>query len=330
MKMQVIDQKGAKYMKKSIYVLAAVGILVLAVVNIYANEGYSDIGKSHWAYSYISNMSERGIISGYTDGSFKPAQQVTYAEFMKMVLIAQTGVDPGKPSTGHWALNYYNEGLKIGLFGRDDVAYSDLDKIIPRNKMALMVSNSMYSDKSASSSEYNNILAEINDVNQDMEYAREIAQSYSAGILNGYPDKSFKPENGLSRAEAAAAVYRLSEISENIDAGKAEHTGSETIKEGNYEVENYNTTLGYNGIKKFVYSPESKCIGVYSEIIQDISLFIDGKKAAPVVNVEGEYWKEDGYYVYVFKAEDDFSGKPIGIAFGLYIEEVYYYTDANL
>ena len=319
-------------MKKSLCVFVAVAILMLTVVNIYANERYSDLGKSHWAYSYISNMSDRGIISGYTDGSFKPAQQVTYAEFIKMVLIAQTGTDPGKPAAGHWALNYYNEGLKIGLFGREDVAYSDLDKIIPRNKMALMVSNSMYPDKAGRSGEYNEILAEISDVNQDMEYAREIAESYSSGVLNGYPDKSFKPENGLARAEAAAAVFRLSEINEGIDTGigKAEHLGSETIKEGNYKVEKYNTTLGYNGIQKFVYAPESKCIGVYSEVIQDISLFIDGKKAAPVVNTEGEYWKEDGYYVYVFKAEEDFSGKPIGIAFGLYIEDVYYYTDADL
>ena len=45
---------------------------------------FSDIDE-HWAKSYILDAAEKGIISGYPDGTFLPDKPVTRAEFTKMV-----------------------------------------------------------------------------------------------------------------------------------------------------------------------------------------------------------------------------------------------------
>ncbi len=50
--------------------------------------GFSDVAKEHWASGYINYCVEQGAIAGYPDGTYKPDQEVTYAEFIKMVVCA--------------------------------------------------------------------------------------------------------------------------------------------------------------------------------------------------------------------------------------------------
>lgn len=37
---------------------------------------FSDVVKSHWAFSYIGEMNERGVISGYPNGYYYPENYV--------------------------------------------------------------------------------------------------------------------------------------------------------------------------------------------------------------------------------------------------------------
>jgi hypothetical protein len=41
---------------------------------------FSDVGTSHWAYRYVEFVAESGIVGGYPDGSYHPAQVCTRAE----------------------------------------------------------------------------------------------------------------------------------------------------------------------------------------------------------------------------------------------------------
>jgi len=50
--------------------------------------GFSDVAVNHWASGYISIASSQGIVLGYPDGTFKPEQNVTYAEILTMILRA--------------------------------------------------------------------------------------------------------------------------------------------------------------------------------------------------------------------------------------------------
>ncbi|MFC3801531.1 S-layer homology domain-containing protein [Cohnella sp. GCM10012308] len=48
---------------------------------------FYDIQTNNWAYSDISNMSQRGVVSGYSDGSFRPNNPISREEFAKMIAV---------------------------------------------------------------------------------------------------------------------------------------------------------------------------------------------------------------------------------------------------
>ena len=49
---------------------------------------FADVDKSHWAFKYISEMVERGVLSGYPNGYFYPDNTITRAEFAKVMCLA--------------------------------------------------------------------------------------------------------------------------------------------------------------------------------------------------------------------------------------------------
>ncbi len=57
----------------------------------YEND-FSDVSESHWAADLIATAKDLDIINGYVDGSFKPDQQITYVEAIKIASRA-TGCD---------------------------------------------------------------------------------------------------------------------------------------------------------------------------------------------------------------------------------------------
>ena len=51
---------------------------------------FSDIKESAWYYESVNAMSQAGIINGYTDGTFRPENQITRAEFVTMIMQNKT------------------------------------------------------------------------------------------------------------------------------------------------------------------------------------------------------------------------------------------------
>lgn len=50
-----------------------------------ATKAFTDVPTSHWAYSEIAAAVEDGIAAGYEDGTFKPGNSVTKAQFAVML-----------------------------------------------------------------------------------------------------------------------------------------------------------------------------------------------------------------------------------------------------
>ncbi len=77
---------------------------------------FSDVPANHWAAGYIAYCAQQGIISGYTDGTFRPTGTLTGYQFMKMLLGA-LGYD--KTVEGYdganWSINVAKQALAIGL-----------------------------------------------------------------------------------------------------------------------------------------------------------------------------------------------------------------------
>lgn len=103
-------------MKKIIALLCCLSILTSTCF------AFSDIeNKSH--SELISELVNYGIINGYDDGTFKPQENITRAEFAKMIICA-TGYnyteyeiyeDFADVSNSHWAKDYIYVSKKLGI-----------------------------------------------------------------------------------------------------------------------------------------------------------------------------------------------------------------------
>ena len=86
--------------------------------NGYGDESYSDI-SGHWARSYINTYAKSGYVSGFPDGTFKPDDQVTRAQFVRIVNnildvdnedVAYSAISDMDSS--HWAYNDILSAIK--------------------------------------------------------------------------------------------------------------------------------------------------------------------------------------------------------------------------
>ncbi len=69
---------------KKILAMAAVAALA-AGASAYAANPFSDVSTSDWAYQAISDLSDRGLVDGYPDGTFKGQQNITRYEVAQIV-----------------------------------------------------------------------------------------------------------------------------------------------------------------------------------------------------------------------------------------------------
>ena len=65
-----------------------------------AAPAFSDVAADHWANGYINIASKKGIINGYPDGTFRPENNVTFEEAVKMLVVA-IGHEPEVGTAGY-------------------------------------------------------------------------------------------------------------------------------------------------------------------------------------------------------------------------------------
>jgi photosystem II stability/assembly factor-like uncharacterized protein len=83
---------------------------------------FTDVPPGYWAHDEIMSLVTTGVINGYPDGTFKPENPVTRAEFAKMALLSlgYTQVYPASPSFPDldptaWYYGYVEGAVKNGL-----------------------------------------------------------------------------------------------------------------------------------------------------------------------------------------------------------------------
>lgn len=153
---------------------------------------FSDVSPDAWYYNCVQSMAAAGVVKGYPDNTFKPSANVTYAEALKLILLA-SGYDLEDSAEGHWAENYLNFAVKTGLVGGD----AELDEPIARIDIAHIVAgaNGIAEDDGA---------PPFNDTND-----RLVTALYNIGLIKGYETGDFGPERPVSRAEITMIVWRL-------------------------------------------------------------------------------------------------------------------------
>lgn len=201
--------------KTGVIFLLMVIILGTSTISGFGNVEFNDLDKKHWSHPNVKTLVKKKIISGYPDGSFQPDQKVTYGEFIKMSIASLTTIESSKTG-GHWAEPYYNLALENLWFTTWDIDKTVLDRPIPRAHMALIAYGAMKNtyEKVLGQEwmlpvDYSEIMESIKDVDAGTPYEYAIVSAYGQGVLKGYPNKTFRPEGTLTRAECAAVIGRL-------------------------------------------------------------------------------------------------------------------------
>lgn len=173
----------------------ASGKLCLGVVR--EMEDYSDIDSSTWCYKYVLELSDASVISGYSDGTFRPSDTVTYGAALKLIMLA-AGYDEQAPVNSNVFSGYLARAQKDGLVSGS----VDLTEPITRLAVAQIAAKAMGLSITNLSS-----VQPFTDTTDP--YVRALN---AAGIVGGYFENgtsTYKPYNTLTRGAMSAIVWRM-------------------------------------------------------------------------------------------------------------------------
>jgi len=230
---------------------------------------FIDMG-SHWADVTIGKLIELGVINGYGDGTFRPDNTITRAEFSTIVRKAfkydEAEGNSFEDTSNHWAKNEVHTLVVSGVI--DKAEYGDLympDKNITRIEMAKMIVRAVGLGEQAVDMAGNDTrFIDNTDIpSADRGY---IIIASDKGIINGYPDLTFKPYGEATRAEASTMVINALDYLTNIDEGMERYKNKDGLvdadklpaksfeEEGLDDIEDY-ISFEIDGIK-MSYHPE--------------------------------------------------------------------------
>lgn len=205
---------------------------------------FKDVPKSHWAYESIKQVAEKGLVAGYSDGTYKPSAQVTRAEFATFLSRVFDGNDrtPSKFSdvgASHWANDAIQEGLAVGFIQASDFSNNKFEpnKAMTRGEMSRWLANGL----AHANDDYGKAIEEMANssltiipipefygggVNKkDLPY---IGVALGTGLLSGYEDFTFKPNGNTTRAEVATILIRFMDAMKKVPS---DFTGLKELRE---------------------------------------------------------------------------------------------------
>lgn len=200
---------------RSMVVLALCFLLVFPASALGAKE-FSDV-KGHWAVSYIESLASQGYINGYPDGTFKPDQTMTKAEFTT-ALIGCLGITPSTPSKDsfsdtktHWARKYIEEAVARGIVvPLESPQGFGPDQNILRSQAAAMIVRALNITVSKTSGGTMQF-TDQDDVDRSL-YRDHIMAAYDVGIIKGFTDGSFAPFRAMTRAQVCTVLVKMLEV----------------------------------------------------------------------------------------------------------------------
>lgn len=181
---------------------------ILMAVSTAPLQMFSDVSYDFWAFNEISDLYSKKIITGYPDGTFKPSKNLTRTE-AAIMLTKALGLDTSKVTDPNFSdvpksHPYYKEIAAVAnakLFkGRNSTSTFLPDGLLTRAEMAAVIQRAY--NLPLSSKSY------FPDVKQDHWAFKEIGAVSEQGIVEGFTDGTFHPDNFITRAEFSMFLYR--------------------------------------------------------------------------------------------------------------------------
>lgn len=187
-------------MKKCWYsvIMAVMALmLVVPVVAVSANAekdasaaGFRDVSTAHWARSQIELAVQKGYVSGFPDGKFRPDEKVSRAQFIRMLVDALKlpHVEQGEP----WYQPYVAAVIETGVHNKTDFN-SEYDKFLTRLEMTRLIDRAVHVDTSNFT---------------DKDY---VIAATEHGLIHGKDRKDLNINGHATRAESVVVIERVLE-----------------------------------------------------------------------------------------------------------------------
>lgn len=180
-----------------------------------ASTELSDI-QNHWAEKPIKSLTAKAVINGYPDGTFKPDQPVTRAEFATMVAktfgykaAAKTGASD---AANHWAADYIAATTEQKVMNNYSDGTFRPENHLTRSQLVTMLTRVLHLG-TAQEQYSNDWPTSFTDVPADHSAYRYVEIANKLGLLPNNYQNRFQPEIAATRADAAWTLQSLSEIS---------------------------------------------------------------------------------------------------------------------
>ena len=217
-------RKNAKKATKRTCSMALAAVLAFAPVTVF---GATDTAN-HWANAVISDWESKGLIKGYEDGTFKPDNSVSRAEFVTMMNNVLKNDAEGTVSftdvkETDWFYQAVAAAVNAGYCnGYEDGTFKP-SATISRAEAAVMIANAMGLEQDAAGAE--GFSDEI-----PVWAVGSVGAVVKAGYMSGYPDGTFGAAKSITRAEAVSSLNRvLTQNDETVAATEVVLTEKEAV-----------------------------------------------------------------------------------------------------
>lgn len=187
-----------------------IGVLTCVALSSHAF-AYTDI-EGHWAEKEISNLSLNGIMSGYTDNSFRPNQNMTRAELVTVInrllgnTVQNTKYVPDI-NAKDWFYADIRKGIESGIIQGNAEGYVRPNDLVTREEAILMLQRALVPI------DQGGITYGFADASTISEWSKQAVNTFwKKGYVAGYADNTIRPKNYITRAEVVKMIINMIDV----------------------------------------------------------------------------------------------------------------------
>ena len=173
---------------------------------------FSDVLPGSGWYEFVEHLVRVNVLQGFNDGTYKHKNPLTRAQLAKVIV---EGFNITKDASGepfsdvpssHWAFEYVQtlKNLEV-VDGFGDGSFGPGKNVTRGQAMKIVVLGARVKDKLIGYSDPGDVFS---DVPSDHIFEEYIERAHQEDIISGYPDSSFRPNNDVTRGQAAKIISK--------------------------------------------------------------------------------------------------------------------------
>jgi len=181
-------------------------------------QGFSDT-RAHWARPQIDHLHSRELLSGYPDGTFRPDAYVTREEFVTLVIKAlnkesearqlEKGQGFFADTRQRWSRGFIDLAYELNITAGDGMGSFHPQRVVTRQEAVTLLVNALRNGEELRDDSELFFFDSANVA----DWARaSVAFASRHGIIKGFPDLTFRPQQPVTRAQVAIMLEQFLDI----------------------------------------------------------------------------------------------------------------------